>query len=384
MKYTEKEDICAHLGDDYEKFMGAIVPPIYQNSLFVQLDTDKNNNNENYVYTRVANPTTEIAEKKIAALQEGEEARCFSSGMAAITSAIMHYVKKDCHVISVGNVYGPTRTFFETYLKKFGIEVTFISGETIEEFEKEIRPNTKLIFLESPVSYVFKMQDLEDVSKLAKHHKIATVIDNTWATPLYQNPLKYGIDLVIHTASKYLGGHSDIVAGVIVGKAEVIKEISSNERELFGGIMDPHQSWLLTRGLRTLPIRIKQHEENAMKVAKFLEENKKIKKVNYPGLKSYPQYQLGKKQMTGYSGLLSLELEFNDDIIFDFIKNLKYFQVGPSWGGFESLITSPTLGKSEEELKRLMLPKGLVRMHVGLENVNSLLEDLEKGLSMLR
>jgi len=382
MKYIEKEDICTHLGDDYEKYMGAIVPPIFQNSLFVQPDGVMGNGD--FIYTRVSNPTTEVAEKKIAALQGGEAAKCFASGMAAITAGIMHFIEKDCHIITIANVYGPTRKFFDAYLKKFGVEITFVAGETVEEFEEAIRPNTKLIYLESPSSFVFRIQDLEGIARLAKSKGIATMIDNTWATPIYQNPLAYGIDLVVHTASKYLGGHSDIVAGVAIGSEALIASIAEEERELFGGIMDPHQSWLLTRGLRTLMVRLKEHGHNGLKVARYLEGHSKIKKVYYPGLESHPQYDLCQKQMTGGNGLLSFELDTSDKEIIEFIKNLDYFQLGPSWGGFESLIVAPTLGMTEEELERMMLPKGLVRIHVGLENVGTLINDLAQALDKVQ
>lgn len=381
---SKKEDICTHLGEDYSKYMGAIVPPIYQTSLFVQPTEVNNIDEQEYVYTRINNPTTEIAEKKLAALEEGGEAKCFSSGMAAISSAIMFYIEKDCHVICVQNVYGPTRDFLENYLQKFGVETTFVSGEDIEEVEKAIRKNTKLIYLESPSTFVYSMQDLEQVSKLAKAYGIATVIDNTYSTPLFQNPLKYGIDMVIHTASKYLGGHSDIVAGVIVGKKETLSQMIEKERALFGGNMDPHQAWLLIRGIRTLPVRIKQHQESAKKVADFLESHSKIQRVLYPGLKSHPQYELGKKQMTGYTGLMSFIPKGNPDEIIKFVKNLRYFQLGCSWGGFESLVASISVGRSDEENKKNHLPNNLVRIHVGLENVETLLEDLDRGLSFIK
>jgi cystathionine beta-lyase/cystathionine gamma-synthase len=383
-KHTSKEDICTHLGDDYSRFMGAIVPPIYQNSLFVQPTEANNILEQEYSYTRINNPTTEIAEKKIAALEEGEDAKCFSSGMAAISSAIMHYISKDCHVICVKNVYGPTRDFLENYLTKFGVETTFVNGEDVDEIERAIRKNTKLIYLESPSSLVFSMQDLEKMAKLAKSYSIGTIIDNSYSTPLFQNPIKYGIDMVIHTASKYLGGHSDIVAGVLISRKEIIESIVYKERALFGGIMDPHQSWLLIRGLRTLPVRVMQHQENAMKVASFLEKHPKVKLVLYPGLKSHPQYELGKKQMSGYTGLMSFVPKGNSEDINKFVGNLRYFQNGCSWGGFESLVVKLGVGKTREELEKMCIPNGLVRIHVGLENVNTLIDDLDRGLSLIK
>jgi cystathionine beta-lyase/cystathionine gamma-synthase len=383
-KFLSKEDICTHLGDDYSKFMGAIVPPIYQNSLFVQPTEVNDILEQEYVYTRINNPTTEIAEKKIAALEEGEDAKCFSSGMAAISSAIMYYISKDCHVICIKNVYGPTRDFLENYLAKFGVETTFVNGEDIDEIERAIRKNTKLMYLESPSSLIFSMQDLEKVAKLAKSYGIGTIIDNSYSTPLFQNPIKYGIDVVIHTASKYLGGHSDIVAGVFVSRKEIIESIVYKERALFGGNMDPHQAWLLIRGMRTLPVRVIQHQENAMRVADFLESHPKVKLVLYPGLKSHPQYELGKKQMTGYTGLMSFVPKGSPEDIGKFVGNLKYFQSGCSWGGFESLVAKIGVGRSKEELAKMCVPDGLVRIHVGLENVNTLIDDLDRGLSLIK
>jgi cystathionine beta-lyase/cystathionine gamma-synthase len=382
--FMTKEDICAHLGDDYYRFMGAIVPPIFQNSLFVQPTEVNNIVDQDYVYTRINNPTTEIAEKKIAALEEGEDAKCFSSGMAAISSAIMYYICKDCHVICVENVYGPTRDFLENYLSKFGVETTFVQGDDIAQIERAIRKNTKLIFLESPSSFIYSMQDLEKVAKLAKAYGIGTIIDNTYSTPLFQNPIVFGIDMVVHTASKYLGGHSDIVAGAIVSTKEIMVKMAQTERALFGGNMDPHQAWLLIRGMRTLPVRIMKHQENAMKVAGFLESHSKINQVFYPGLKSHPQYELGKKQMSGYTGLLSFVPKGSTEDIIKFANNLRYFQNGCSWGGFESLVAKVGVGRSEEELKKMCIPNGLVRIHVGLENVDTLIEDLDRSLGLIK
>lgn len=382
LKY--KEDICAHLGDDYSKFMGAIVPPIFQNSLFIQPTEVNNVKDQEYVYTRINNPTTEVAEKKLAALEEGEDAKCFSSGMAAISAAIMSCISKDSHIIAVRNVYGPTRNFIDGYLKKFGIETTFVSGEDLDEIERAIRKNTSLIYLESPSSFVFSMQDLEKVANLAKANSIITLIDNTYSTPLFQNPIKFGIDMVIHTASKYLGGHSDIVGGVIAGRKELLNQMVEGERALFGGCMDPHQAWLLIRGIRTLPVRVMQHQQNAFKVAEFLENHSKIKRVLYPGLKSHPQYELGKKQMRGYTGLMSFVPKGSHEEIIKFVKNLKYFQLGVSWGGFESLVSAVGIGKSKEEMENTGIPDGLVRIHVGLENVNTLIDDLDRALNFIK
>ena len=378
-KYEKPEDIVTHTGDNYDKYLGAVIPPIFQNSLFVQEKGKPYGSNE-FIYTRLSNPTIEVAEEKIASLEKGDACLCFSSGMAAISSGIMHYLEKDSHVIAVKNVYGPTRTFLEEYLTKWGISVTFVAGDTLSEFEEAIQHNTRLIYLESPSTFIFSLQDLEGVSSLAKTFGIHTMIDNTCCTPLYQNPLSMGVDMVMHTASKYLGGHSDIVAGALIGNSNDMESIKLMERSLYGGNMDPHQAWLLTRGIRTLPIRLKQHEENAMKVAQFLESHSKIKRVLYPGLKSHPQQELIQKQMGGFCGLMSILPKGTNQEIINFVDKLTMFQTGCSWGGFESLVIPISVGMEKETAERLNLPLGLVRLHIGLENVDSLITDLDQAL----
>jgi len=371
--YKTPEDICAHLGDEYEKFMGAIVPPIFQNSLFVQ-PTDVNGvEASGYTYTRAANPTIEIAEKKIAALEGADGALCFATGMAAISNAILYYTRADCHIVIVESSYGNSRTLISQYLpKRYNTTCTFVDGGSIEEIRNAVTDKTSLIFVESPSSHVFRMQDLEEIAKIAKSVGAGTVIDNTYATPLHQNPLKYGIDIVCHTISKYMGGHSDILGGAIAARREIIEEISANERLLLGGTMDPHQAWLLIRGLRTFPLRVKQHGENAKKVAAFLEKHKNVEKVFYPGSESYPQKELFEKYLTGTNGLMSITPKGTKEQAMKFSKNLHHFQYGCSWGGFESLAIF--LGDHYGE-------KNLVRLHVGLEDPDALIADLDQALN---
>jgi cystathionine beta-lyase len=372
-----KEDICTHLGDEYGRWLGAVVPPVFQSAIFTQTEE------HGYIYTRVNNPTTEIAERKIAALEEGEAAKCFSSGMAAISAAVLHCVSAGSHIICVRNVYGTARRFFTSYLSRFGVEVTFVPGEDVADFAAAVRSNTRLIYLESPSSLVFSLQDLAAVAALAKAHGITTAVDNSWATPLYQNPLKLGIDLVIHSGTKYMSGHSDVLAGVVVGKRSLLEPLAHEERDLLGSVMDPHQAWLLIRGLRTLPIRLKQHQENAMQVARFLEQHSKVERVLYPGLSSHPQYELGRRQMSGYSGLLSFVPRGNDEAIRRMVNALRYFQRCPSWGGFESLVAAVGVGLDDDTARRLAIPRGLVRIHVGLEHVDTLIADLDQALRQL-
>ena len=302
----------------------------------------------------------------------------------------MSCVKANCHVITLRNIYGPAMNFLDNYLReKFNIDVTFVSGESIQEIENAIKENTTLIYLESPSSAIFSMQNLKAIADLAKKHNIKTIVDNTWATPIFQKPLELGIDLEVHSCSKYLGGHSDIIAGVIIGSAKDIDSIYQNEFLLFGAKMAPFEAWLLMRSLRTLPMRMEKHQNNALKVANFLENHPKIKSVNYPGLKSHPQFELGKKQMKGYSGLMSFVID-SDELsdIKNFVNALEHFSIGVSWGGHESLIHAPAISylkeMTPEQFKSTGLSLGVMRVSIGLEHVDDLIEDLTGALNNIK
>lgn len=388
------ETMLLHYGEDKKDYKGAVVPPIYQNSLFTFEDWDSidkafDDPVNNCIYTRGKNPTVSIVEEKLSKLAGGEKAKLFTSGMAAISSAIMHFVKPNGHIITLKNIYGPANNFMGSYLKeKMNIEVTYISGKDVNEFRENIKENTCLIYLESPSSVVFSLQDINGISKLAKAHNIKTIIDNTWATPIYQKPLKMGIDLEVHSCSKYIGGHSDIVAGVIIGSEKDIKDIFEKEHALYGGKIAPFEAWLIMRSLRTLPIRLAKHQENTLQVAKFLESHPKVKKVYYPGIKSFEQYELGKKQMDGYTGLMAIDLDCKDiDKIKAFVNRLEYFYIGVSWGGFESLVYAPAISYLKEmtpdKFDAMGISLGSIRLSIGLENYNDLICDLEKSLRIL-
>ncbi len=395
------ETICAHWGEDRSGYKGAVIPPIFQNSLFTAPDCETAERGwsegslrlggvgvpseaetpEFYNYTRVSNPTTEIAEAKIAALEGGEMARCFGSGMGAISAAILSCVRTGDHVVAPDTVYGPTRTFLADYLARFQIGVTFVEGSDPEDYARAAQPNTTLFYLESPSSLVFKQQDLAAVAALAQARGITTICDNSWASPYFQNPLRFGIDLVLHSATKYLGGHSDIVAGVVVGRAERMKALIMQEGVLFGAVLDPFASWLLLRGLRTLAVRMKQHQENAVHIANHLAAHPHVAAVYYPGLRSDPQPELTIRQLRGTSGLMSVELKDQSrEATYRFVNALRYFGIGASWGGFESLavpLTVPArvVGGSADETRRL------IRLHIGLESADDLWNDLNAALA---
>ena len=371
------EEICTHYSEDPSRFAGAVTPPIFQSSLFTECEGNEGDREGRYAYTRVSNPTTEIVENKVAALEQGEAAKCFSSGMGAISAAMMHYLKKDSHVVAVASIYGPAHRFLAEYMKRFGVAVTFVKGTDTEEIEGAIRENTDLIYLESPSTYLFLVQDLAKIAEIAKKHHAATVIDNTYCTPIFQKPLTFGIDMVVHSASKYLGGHSDIIGGVVIGRKEDIDQIAQSERELFGAVMSPFDSWLMLRGIRTLPVRMKQHMANAMEMAAYFQELPVVKEVIYPWWETHPQYELAKKQMTGASGLMSVVFDLPGEQIKRIVRELEFFHRGPSWGGFESLI-SPVGADLEQDNETMK--KGLVRLHIGLEGADLLKEDFERAV----
>ncbi len=374
------EAICAHLSDSKTQFLGAVVPPIFLNSLHVFESMEaKDALKDEYVYGRVANPTVVLAEEKIAAMEHAEEAAIFASGMGALTAAILHFVQAGDHVITLRNVYGPSKSFLTDYMDRFGIETSFVRGTSLEEFEQAIRPNTRLIYLESPLSMIFTLQDLRALSKLAKERGINTMIDNSWCSPIFQKPIDFGIDLVCHTISKYLGGHSDIIGGVVCGSHEAISSIKRRERELLGGIMGPMEASLLVRSLRTLPVRMKQHNETGLKVARWLENHPKVRRVSHPGLESHPQHELALTQMTGYAGVFGADLDATPEQTRAFVNALKVFQIGVSWGGFESLCLASSTNASDEDLEYFGTTRSWIRVVTGLEDADDLIADMDQA-----
>lgn len=369
------EEICTHFGEDPERYMGSVVPPIFQNSLFTAPSVEaRSRRGERYIYTRESNPTIDILNAKIAAMEGADEARCFASGMAAISAALMSQLRSGDHVVCVKNVYYPARVLLQAYLRRFGVEVSFVHGTSVEDFERAIRPNTRVFYLESPTSINLWLQPLEEVCALARSHNIVTIIDNTWATPIFQRPLQLGADIVVHSASKYLSGHSDVIAGVVCTSRQHIEAIH-RERVLIGGILEPFAGWLILRGLRTLPIRLRQHQANALRVARWLAQHPAVHNVLYPGLPSHPQHDLARRQMSGFSGLFSFTLKRNSrEAAVGVADALRIFHLGVSWGGYESLAL-PMLIEDYDGEQRWGL-----RVHIGLEEPDSLIADLKQAL----
>ena len=336
------------------------------------------------VYGSASNSTVAILEKKIAALEHGSRAVVFSAGMAACAAAIIRVCTAGSNVICIKESYGPVQHLLDEFLgPKYNVSVTYVDGRTVKEFEDAIRPETKMIILESPTTLLFNVVDLEGVAKLAKEHGIKTYIDNTYSTPLFQKPLDMGIDIVMHTMTKYIGGHSDLVGGVLVSKDEQLMRDLMVQRDWFGGVMGPMEAWLAIRGLRTLDVRMQRHYETAMEVAKFLEKQPKVKRVFFTGLPSHPQYELARKQQKGECGLMSLEIDGTLEETETFVNSLKLFEKGCSWGGFESLAIAYTYNWTDEQCAFLNVSRNIVRIHCGLEGTENLIADLKQALDKI-
>lgn len=387
MSETENQDLLAmtHLGEEPSKYMKSVTPPVFMNSLHVFDTVDEYFSvdifKDEFYYGRASNPTVAILEKKLAALEHGVRAVAFSAGMAACTAAIMAVCRMGSHIICLKESYGPVQHLLDDFLiEKMNVSVTYVNGTELGDFEEAIRPETDLIILESPSTLLFSVIDLEGVAKLAKAHGIKTYIDNTYSTPVFQKPLDMGIDIVMHTMTKYIGGHSDLSGGVLISKDEELMRGLMIQRDRFGSVLGPMEGWLAIRGLRTLDVRIRRHYETGLKVAEYLEQHPKVKKVYYTGLKSHPQYELARKQQKGECGLMSLEIDGDEKATARFVDALKIFERGCSWGGFESLAIAYTYNWTEEQQAFLGVNRSIVRLHCGLEGTENLIEDLKQAL----
>lgn len=391
MREVFKDDslICSSGYEEHSKYFGAVAPPIIQTSLFAFENWDSflegiTNERENYVYSRGVNPTVEILEKKLAGLERGEKCKCFASGMAAISSTLFTLVESGDHILFLNNIYGPAIAYTKT-LEKFGVEFTNIFVENIEDIEANIKENTKLIYMESPSTMNMDILDLEKVSKIAKSRNIITAIDNTWSTPFNQKPILLGVDLVLHSCTKFMGGHSDTLGGAVIGSHELVDKIFEVGYQLGGGIMSPFDAWLIIRGLRTLPQRIDWQKKSVKKFIDVLKENEKVRLINHPLCYSEDKKELFEKQMNGYSSLFSVEINFNNyEDIRNFMNSFKVFKIGVSWGGYESLVISPNYKVNEDSFKDGNISKDTVRFYIGLEDVDLLIEDVQRALATIK
>ncbi|HMQ60953.1 MAG TPA: PLP-dependent aspartate aminotransferase family protein [Flavilitoribacter sp.] len=382
-------EILVHLGEDREAYFNAVSPPVIQSSNFAFPDlhafreafTDEL---ANHVYTRGNNPTVAILRQKLAALEGTGDCLVFSSGSGAVAAAVISQVNSGDHIVCVQSPYSWTKALLTQFLPRFGVTHTFADGRKIENIEAAIRPETKVLYLESPNSLTFDIQDLEACGRLARSRGITTIIDNSYASPLFQQPASFGIDLIVHSGTKYLNGHSDVVVGAVCGSKEKIKQIFESEYMTLGGILGPHDAALVIRGLRTLELRMNRSFHSAMKIAGWLEAHPKVERVLHPFLPSFPQHDLAKKQMKGAGGLFSVYFKAGSkEQMEDFIHRLRGFLIAVSWGGHESLAL-PTVGFYDIPGRAdSPLPWNLVRFYIGLEDPDWLMADLDQAMAAL-
>lgn len=379
-------EILTHLGETRGNYFNAMAPPVIQTSNFVfdTLDEFRQALTDElgyHIYSRGNNPTVEILRKKVAALEKAEDALVFGSGMAAISTTIIANVKAGDHIICVDAPYSWTKILATKFLPRFGVTHTFVDGRDVRNIEAAIRPNTTLLILESPNSLTFELQDLSACAELAKKHGLVTCIDNSYASPIFQNPIELGIDLVMHTGTKYLNGHSDAVVGVVCGSKAMIQKIFEVDYMTLGPILSPHDAAMVIRGLRTLELRVKRSHDSAMKITEYLAQHPKVERVLYPFHPSFPQYELARKQMTGAGGLFSVYLKTETLAEAEaFFHRLKRFLLAVSWGGHESLVMPSAAFYNIPGRPDTTVPFNLVRFYIGLEDPDWLIEDLKQAL----
>lgn len=383
-------NILNELGEDREDYFNAIAPPIIQTSNFAFKKVEDfrdalENESTRYLYSRGINPTVQILSQKLAALDCAEDCLVFNSGAAAIFTSVFANIKSGDHIISVEKPYTWAQKMFNNVLPRFNVSVTYVDGRNIENFENAIRPNTTLIYLESPNSWTFYLQDLAAVAKLARPKKIVTICDNSYCTPLFQRPIELGIDLTLQSATKYINGHSDVVAGVLSGTKAMVKKIFSSEYMNMGIGTTPFNSWLLIRGLRTLQVRLTRISETTQIIVNYLKSHDEVEDLTFPFDKDFPQYDLAKKQMDGACGLFSFYIK-TDSIkkIETFCESLQHIIMAVSWGGYESLIMPNCASVKEEDFDANNKEQRKLRMYVGLEDPQYIIEDLERGFRGMR
>ena len=377
--------IINELAEDREKYFNAVAPPIVQTSNFVFKTVDEMRNAfadeySTYLYSRGLNPTVDILRKKLAALDAAEDCLVFNSGAAAIFAAVLANVKAGDHIVSVNKPYTWAQKMFNDILPRFGITTSYIDGRNIENFERAILPNTTLIYLESPNSWDYALQDLAAVAELAKAEGIITICDNSYCTPIYQQPIAMGIDLALQSATKYIGGHSDVVAGVLSGSKEMITKIFNSEYMNIGSGIQPFNAWLLIRGLRTLPMRLTHITQSTFKLVNYLKQHAKVEQVLFPFDEDFPQYELAKQQMKGACGLLTFIIKADNILAIEkFCESLQHIFMAVSWGGHESLIIPKCSGINRVDFDAANKEHRMLRLYVGLEDAEYLIKDMKQA-----
>jgi cystathionine gamma-synthase len=370
---------------DLEKKNGPMATPIYQTATFEVADNSEQLRvtPTDHFYTRYGNPTNTVAEQTIAQLEGVDAALTFASGMGAITTTVMALLQSGDHIVAQRDIYGGATKFFTQWLPKMGIETTLVDTTEYDQHARAIRPNTKLLYVESPTNPAVRVVDLKKIASLSRQHNLLSMIDATFGTPINQRPSEFGIDLVMHSGTKYLAGHADLICGVVAGSSDLIDKIHST-RTTLGNCMDPHASWMLIRGLKTLAVRVARQNDNALRVAEFLSQHDKVGRVHYPFLNNHPQYAIAREQMSGGGGMISFEVEGTGDDARRLTESLRLFTLAPSLGGVESLVSIPVLTShamiDPEQRKRMGVTEQMIRLSVGIENADDLITDLEHAL----
>jgi cystathionine beta-lyase/cystathionine gamma-synthase len=386
--HFRQETEAVHASTDLSKKNGPLSTPIYQTSTFQVTDMQEQLRvtPTDSFYTRYGNPTHTVAENAIAQLEGTDAALLFSSGMAAITTSFLSLVKAGDHIVAQRDIYGGVIKFLSAWLPNLGIETTFVDTNDLEQFERAIRPNTKLLHVESPTNPNLRVVDLEKIAAIGRKHGLITTIDSTFATPVNCRPAEWGIDLVLHSGTKYFGGHSDVICGVATGRRDLIDQIHST-RTTLGCCMDPHAAFLLLRGIKTLAVRVERQNQSALRIAEFLSAHPKVARVHYPLLKGHPDYAIAKRQLAGAGGVLSFEVDGSGADACRVAEGLSLFTLAPSLGGVDSLVTIPVLTShamiAPELRKKMGVTEQLIRLSVGVEHVDDLIADLEKSLALL-
>ena len=390
MKHKRRQETEAvRGGTDLSKKLGPLSTPIHQTSTFEATDNEEmlRVTGSDQYYSRYGNPTNAAAEAAIAELEGAERALLFASGMNAITTTVLALLKNGDHIVSQRDIYGGTTKFFSSWLPKLGIATAFVDVGDYEEQARAVRPNTRLIYIESPTNPTGRVVDLKKVAALGKNTGIITMVDSTFATPINQRPVEFGIDLVMHSGTKYFGGHADLLCGIVAGSHAHIDQIKST-RTTLGGVMDPHAAWLLLRGIKTLAVRVQRQNENALRIAEFLSQHPKVRRVHYPLVEGHPDRVLAMEQMHGGGGVVSFEVEGTGDDARQLSEALNLFTLAPSLGGVESLVSIPVLCShmmiSPEHRQKMGVTEQMIRLSVGIENADDLIADLEQALKAVK
>lgn len=370
-----------HAGDELEEPTGSVVVPIYQVSTFRQKEPGVEGR---YVYSRSSNPTRTALERALASLEDAQYGLAFASGLAATTTILLSLLKARDHVLAVEDMYGGTRRLFSRIMEKFDVESSYVGGTDLEDFERGVRAETKIFWLETPTNPLLKVIDIAAVAKIAHSHKALLVVDNTFSSPYLQQPLKLGADIVVHSTTKYLGGHSDLIGGGIALSDSSLYEKVHFAQNAAGAVPGPMDCWLVLRGIKTLAVRMERHCYNAQKIAEFLNGHPKVSKVVYPGLPSHPQHELAARQMANFGGIVSFHLKGGSDSCKNFLKHVKIFSAAESLGGVESLIEHPSsmthASVPQEEREKIGVTDSLIRASVGIEDADDLIADLSAAL----